>query len=189
DFNNLMSGIVGLSEQLKETLTPDDPRRGDIDVILSAGHRAFSVTRQLLAFGRRQIAQPKVLNLNDVVRDVAVLLGRLIGEDIHLEMRLSATEPIKMDPGHLSQLLMNLAINSRDAMRKGGRLTVRSSDTKLEARPYVLLEIEDTGSGMDQETLSHIFEPFFTTKEKDQGTGLGLATVYGIVKQAGGDIH
>jgi len=193
DFNNLITGILGISQELKGTFRPEDPRRAEIEELIKASNRAFDVTRQLLAFGRRQIASPKVIDINATISDFGKMLHRLIGEDIKLELRLSDQSHIRMDPGHMGQVLMNLTLNARDAMPDGGVILIQTTNIDHpqqngQPAPYVLLEVTDTGKGMDPETLTHLFEPFFTTKTKDQGTGLGLATVYGIVKQNGGDI-
>jgi PAS domain S-box-containing protein len=191
DFNNLITGILGITQDLKGTMSVHDPRREELEEVIKASNRAFDVTRQLLAFGRRQIIAPKVIDLNGTIRDFVRLLHRLIGEDVKLNLQLASASFVKMDPGNLGQVLLNLTLNARDAMPQGGTIRIRtesylSKDEK--ARPLVLLEVEDSGKGMSEEILSHIFEPFFTTKTKDKGTGLGLATVYGIVKQSGGDI-
>ena len=200
DFNNLLTGIIGYAELLLRKLDPNDPLRGGVDEIRKAGERAASLTRQLLAFSRKQILQPKRLNLNAVVRDMEKLLQRLIGEDIYLVTDLEAgLGMVEADPGQIEQVIINLVVNARDAMPLGGKLTIETRnaelddsyahrDVNLQPGPYVLLAVSDNGVGMDEETQTHIFEPFFTTKSSSQGTGLGLSTVYGIVKQSGGYI-
>ncbi len=194
DFNNLITGILGICQDLRETFSMNDPRRDEVEEVIKASNRAFDVTRQLLTFGRRQIISPKVIDVNGTVRDFVKLLHRLIGEDIKLDIQLSDDSHVKIDPGNLGQVLLNLVLNARDAMPHGGTLTIRTrnvlySKSSDRNEPFVLLEVADTGNGMDDEILSHIFEPFFTTKSKDKGTGLGLATVYGIVKQNAGNIE
>ena len=201
DFNNLLGVIIGYSDLLLPTLPPDDLSRHRIEEIKKAGQRAASLTRQLLAFSRKQVLTPKVLDLNAVVGETSKMLLRLLGEDIELITRLSpALDHVKVDPTQIEQVIMNLAINSRDAMPQGGKLVIETANTELdqrygqqrhiEVRPgnYVLLTVSDTGIGMDEKTQARIFEPFFTTKEMGKGTGLGLATVYGIIKQSGGYI-
>jgi PAS domain S-box-containing protein len=200
DFNNLLTIIRGYSDLLVEQVTAGSPIRGQMEEIRRAADRAAALTRQLLAFGRRQILAPQVLNLNKIVADMDKMLRRLIGEDIDLVTKLEpALSQTKVDPGQVEQVIMNLAVNSRDAMPEGGKLTIETANAELDenyarrhamAAPgqYVMLAISDTGCGMDAETQSHIFEPFFTTKETGKGTGLGLATVHGIVKQIGGEI-
>jgi two-component system cell cycle sensor histidine kinase/response regulator CckA len=198
DFNNLLTAIIGYSELLLSQLD-EGPVRRDVVEIKQAGDRAAALTRQLLAFSRQQVLEPQVVDLNAIARNIDQLLRRLIGEDVDL-----AAEPAadlgrtKADPGQIEQVIMNLAINARDAMPDGGRLTIRTSNVEVApeeaialgapAGAYVLLEVEDTGVGMDAETQSRIFEPFFTTKDPNKGTGLGLSTVYGIVQQSGGAI-
>jgi two-component system, cell cycle sensor histidine kinase and response regulator CckA len=200
DFNNLLTVITGYSERLLMGLADDDPLRKGAEAIKRSADRAASLTQQLLAFSRRQIMATKVLDLNTVVANMNKLLQRLIGEDVELVTRpASDLGRIKADPNQIEQVIMNLAVNSRDAMPQGGTLTIETSNVMLDkayaARhlglqpgPYVVLAVTDTGCGMDQETQSHLFEPFFTTKEQGKGTGLGLSTTYGIVKQSGGYI-
>ena len=199
DFNNLLGVILGYGELLLRRMPADDASRPKVEEILKAGERAAGLTRQLLAFSRKQVLQPKVLDLAAVVTETSRMLVRLIGEDIKL---VTATKEglgrVKADPGQLEQILMNLAVNARDAMPGGGSLTIETSLADLDeayaslngipAGRYCLLSVSDTGSGMTRQTLSHIFEPFFSTKAEGRGTGLGLATVYGIVKQSGGHI-
>jgi two-component system, cell cycle sensor histidine kinase and response regulator CckA len=199
DFNNLLTVINGYCERLVSFAGPDSPIRGDLDLIQEAGQRAAALTSQLLAFGRRQIMQPRVVDLNSVVVDMDKMLRRVLGETIvtreALDPSLGTTHA---DPGQLGQVIMNLAINARDAMPTGGTLTIETSNVdvfpnepspfRLPPGEYVSMIVRDTGHGMDEERLSHIFEPFFTTKEAGKGSGLGLPTVYGIVKQSGGEI-
>jgi len=200
DFNNLLTVIKGYAELLTDGCAEGDPRRGELEEIRKAADRAGALTRQLLAFSRQQVLAPKTLNLNQVVHSMEGLLRRLLGESIELSTALSKdVGQLRADPGQLEQVLMNLAINARDAMPRGGRLTISTANAEIDelyAREhptiapgrYVQLAVSDTGTGMDVETQAHIFEPFFTTKEMGKGTGLGLSTVYGIVKQSGGDI-
>jgi two-component system, cell cycle sensor histidine kinase and response regulator CckA len=200
DFNNLLMVIKGHTELLLNALPASDHVSKKIEQIDRAADRATSLTRQLLAFSRMQVLQPRVMNLNDIVEDMGKLLPRLIGENIQLAIRTSARlGAIRADASQMEQVIMNLAVNARDAMPGGGRLLIETSDAELDssytaAHPmvqrgrYVLLAVSDTGTGMDEETRTHIFEPFFTTKAQGKGTGLGLATVYGVVKQSGGFI-
>ena len=200
DFNNLVTIITGYSDMVLSRIGPEDPMRRDIEQIKKAGDRAHSLTRQLLAFSRRQMLQPKVLDLNAVVSNLEPMLHRLIGENIELAIVLKpGLGQVKADPGQLEQVIMNLTINARDAMPHGGKLLFETDNATLDevyarqhipTQPgsYVRLAVSDTGCGMDEATQSRIFEPFFTTKEQGKGTGLGLSTVYGIVKQSGGYI-
>jgi PAS domain S-box-containing protein len=198
DFNNLLTVINCYSDILLMQLDQDSHLRSSVEQIKKAGERAASLTSQLLAFSRRQVFQLKVLNLNDVVKDMYKWLRRLIGEDIDLVLELDPRlGRIKADPGQIEQVIMNLAVNARDAMPRGGKLTIETTNVKLKPRKhsiipagqYVLLSVGDTGCGMDATTLSHIFEPFFTTKDQGKGTGLGLSTVHGVIKQSGGHIE
>jgi PAS domain S-box-containing protein len=200
DFNNLLTVITGYSELGIRGMAADAPMRRNLEEIKKAGERAASLTRQLLAFSRKQMFQEQMVDLNSVVADMDKMLQRLIGEDIDM---VSLLEPdlcqIKADPGQIEQVLLNLAVNARDAMPRGGKLTIETSQAlldqdyfkshlKADTGRYVVLAVSDTGTGMDAETKKHIFEPFFTTKGVGKGTGLGLATVYGIVRQSGGNI-
>ncbi len=200
DFNNILSVIMGHGELLLAASAGDERARNGLEQIRRAADRAASLTQQLLAFSRKQVLQPKVLDMNEAVADVQKMLSRVIGEDIEL---LASLHPsllaVKVDPGQMEQVLMNLAVNARDAMPQGGTLRMETSnlkvsaemarDLELAAGRYVMLRVSDSGLGMDASTMSHIFEPFFTTKPMGKGTGLGLATVYGIVKQSGGSIQ
>jgi len=198
DFNNLLTIVAGYGQMLLDGLGPGDPIRRDLEAIMEAANRATTLTRQLLTFSRRQVVQPKILDLNRLVARMNRMLRRVIGEDVELKTALDAeVGRIKADPGQIEQVIMNLAVNARDAMPKGGKLVIETADIELgkESRevdlspgPYVRLLVSDTGKGMDPETQSHIFEPFFTTKGRGKGTGLGLSTVYGIIRQCGGDI-
>ncbi|PYP71977.1 MAG: hybrid sensor histidine kinase/response regulator [Gemmatimonadetes bacterium] len=200
DFNNLLTVIISYSDLLLEDLGRDDPKREDVAAVRKAAEGAAALTHQLLAFSRQQVLQPKVLDVNATVANTEKLLRRLIGEDIQLVAKLgSGLGSVKADPGQIEQVIMNLAVNARDAMPAGGQLTIETANVEMDeayvrghplAQPgrYVMLAVSDTGTGMDEQTKAHIFEPFFTTKELGKGTGLGLATVYGIVKQSGGFI-
>jgi signal transduction histidine kinase/CheY-like chemotaxis protein len=200
DFNNLLTVILGYTEMLRERVRQDGPAMEYSDEVQHAAERASALTNQLLAFSRRQVAIPRVVDLNEIVLGIDKMLRRIIGEDVQLEARLAPGLPaVKVDPSHIDQVIMNLAVNSRDAMPDGGKLTIETAAMELsseyagrhigvEAGPYVLLAVSDNGSGMDAAIQARLFEPFFTTKEKGKGTGLGLSIVYGIVKQNGGDI-
>jgi len=200
DFNNLLGVIIGYSQVLKRSLKPEHPLYEHAEEIEKASQRAVSLTRQLLAFSRQQVLEPVVLNMNALVSDMEKMLPRLIGEDIALTLTLDpALGQVKADPGQIEQVIMNLAVNARDAMPDGGKLTIQTANVDLDTTythqhpgsrvgSYVMLRVTDTGTGIDPEIQAQIFEPFFTTKERDKGTGLGLATVYGIVKQSGGYI-
>lgn len=200
DFNNLLTVIINSAEMVKVMLPDDHPAITDLDTVLKTTGKASSLTRQLLAFARRQIIEPRIINLNDLISNIANMLSRLIGENIELIIQ---TDPelgvAKVDPGQLEQVIFNLVVNARDAMPKGGTLIIKTANTvlgpehvqqHLEVNPgeYVLLSISDNGCGMSDEVKAHLFEPFFTTKEKGKGTGLGLATCLGIVKQSGGHL-
>ncbi|HEV8266246.1 MAG TPA: PAS domain S-box protein [Gemmatimonadales bacterium] len=200
DFNNLLTAILGNTQLLLRDLPPGDARRSDVDEIRRASERAAALTRQLLAYSRRQMLQPEVLDLNVVVADMDRMLRRLIGEHIALATVLAPNlGRVRADPSQIEQVVVNLAVNARDAMPQGGRLTIETANIELDegyadehlgavAGAYAMLAVTDTGTGMDETVRAHLFEPFFTTKEVGKGTGLGLATVYGIVKQSGGYI-
>jgi PAS domain S-box-containing protein len=197
DFNNLLTVIRLNTEIILEGFDPTDPRSDDVKQIKSAAERASSLTRQLLAFSRKQILQPRVLDMNSVVGTVEPMLRRLIGEDITIISHCAARGYVVADPGQLEQVLVNLVVNARDAMLQGGRINIETKNVDLDenytsehspvvAGRYVMLAVTDNGVGMSRDTREHAFDPFFTTKEAGKGTGLGLATVYGIVKQSGG---
>jgi PAS domain S-box-containing protein len=200
DFNNLLGVIIGYGEIVQEGMPGENPLRKCVDEILKASHRAAALTRQLLAFSRQQVMDPKVLDLNAVIKDTEKMLQRLIGEDVRLKTDLRTSFHIKADQGQIEQVIMNLAVNARDAMPGGGDLTLSTSNFVMDelfvrrypfpvaVGEYVLFAVSDGGVGMDAATRARIFEPFFTTKEKGKGTGLGLSTVYGIVKQSNGYI-
>ncbi len=199
DFNNLLTTVLGTCDLLLEELPPEKQWREDVEEIRKAGDRAAGLTRQLLAFSRKQVIEAATLDLNDTVLAVSTMLRRLIGEDIELITQLDVhLGMVRADPGQIEQVLLNLAVNSRDALPHGGKLVIETSNVRLEGDTtgfggipggdYVMLGVSDNGTGMDAETRSHIFEPFFTTKEQGKGTGLGLATVYGIVRQSGGHV-
>ena len=200
DFNNLLTVINSYAEFVAEELHEGTPMLDDVQQILEAGSRAAALTGQLLAFSRKQILAPTVLNLNEVIGGMTEMLGRILGEDINFLTELDADlGRVSADASQIEQVLMNLTVNARDAMSKGGELIVRTANADLDADhasthphtipgPYILLSVTDTGKGMTPEVMERVFEPFFTTKDKEHGTGLGLATVYGIVKQSGGNI-
>jgi two-component system cell cycle sensor histidine kinase/response regulator CckA len=200
DFNNLLTAILGYCNLMLDEMPAEDPLRQDLDEIRLAGERAAALTRQLLAFSRRQMLQPQTLDANALVRQMQKMLQRLVGEHIEVVMALDEPmAPIVVDPASIEQVLVNLAVNARDAMPAGGRLTLETAmvdlaeayaDSHAAVIPgrYAMLAVSDTGEGMDAPTRARVFEPFFTTKEQGRGVGLGLATVYGIVKQSGGYI-
>ena len=200
DFNNLLSVILGHGERLAKNLEPGDPRRERVDQILWSAGRAAELTRHLLAFSRLQVLEPKVVRLDAVAADAQEMLERVIGEDVDLHVAPPATlGHVRADPGQIVQVLLNLVVNARDAMPRGGRLTVEFADADLDERyaaahppcrpgRFVMMAVSDTGHGIDTETQKRVFEPFFTTKPEGLGTGLGLSTAYGIVKQSGGFI-
>ena len=201
DFNNMLTIILGYGELVLEALPKDDSLRTAVEAMCEAGTRATNLTRQLLAFSRRAVMEPKLVDLNNLIGEMEKMLRRLIGEDIVLTTLLAPNlSQVLVDPSQIDQVIMNLIVNSRDAMPQGGQLTIGTSNVEVDdeyARlhpgvapgKYVKLEITDTGCGMPRDVKDHIFEPFFTTKEAGKGTGLGLATVYGIVKQSGGHIQ
>jgi CheY-like chemotaxis protein len=200
DFNNLLTAILGYADLVAEQLSPADPLRADVEEIRKAADRGAALTRQLLAFSRQQVLEPQVLDVNSIVEGVVQLIRRLVGPDIEIVVKTDpAIALVQADAGQLEQVLMNLAINARDAMDHGGRLTIETANVWLEANdptvtpavpagPHIVLSVADTGIGMDEETRRRIFEPFFTTKDRGKGTGLGLSTVYGIIMQSNGAI-
>ena len=200
DFNNMLTAITGYGEMLRSGFKPDDPLRADVDEILGAAQRAAQLTRQLLAFSRQSVLQPRLVVMNDVVRGIHNMLARIVGTKVEFR---TALDPdlglVKADPSQMEQVVLNLCVNARDAMPDGGTLELKTCNVDMDAQaahdagiekpgPYVMIAVTDSGVGMDPETRVRIFEPFFSTKPAEKGTGLGLATVYGIVKQSGGDI-
>ena len=200
DFNNLLTIITGYSQLILGNLGPHDVNRHSVEQILKAGERAAGLTKQLLAFSRRQVLQPRILDINKLVTSLGAMLQRLIGEDVDLRLALRPDlGRVSADPGQIEQVIMNLVVTARDAMPKGGTLTIETSNRQLDesysarhiavkAGGYVMLAVSDNGSGMDAATQARLFEPFFTTKGLGKGTGLGLSTVFGIVKQSGGSV-
>jgi two-component system cell cycle sensor histidine kinase/response regulator CckA len=200
DFNNLLTVITGYAQVVRDRLPLEDSSREDLEEVVRASERAGSLTRQLLAFGRKQVLRPRVLDLNSIVRDLEKMLRRVIGKNVAIEMTLDpALGRVHADQGQMEQVILNLAVNARDAMPEGGTLTIETRNMEVKGRPgpaqetlapgpYVTLVVGDTGCGMSEEVKAHLFEPFFTTKEVGKGTGLGLSTVYGIVRQSAGSI-
>ncbi len=200
DFNNVLTGILGFADRALEKVPPDSPIRSDLEVVISLAERASDLTSQLLAFGRKKILAPRIFNINTVIENVDKMLQQIIGEDIDL-VTVPAPDlgQVKADPTQIEQVILNLAVNSREAMPRGGKLTIETANVDLDEEyarthpgakqgPYVMLAVSDTGCGISKEIMQHVFEPFFTTKEPGRGTGLGLATVYGIVKQSEGNV-
>src|SRR5438067_350311 len=198
DFNNLLAVIIGYSDLLLESLGSSDQNRAKVEQIKQAANSAASLTRQLLTFSRQQVIQPVVLDINQIVGNTEKMLRRLIKENIEFTVVLDRNlDRVTADPGQIEQIVLNLVVNARDAMPNGGKLRIQTRNVRLEGDPgahvpsgcFILLEVTDTGTGMDQHTQAHIFEPFFTTKAVGEGSGLGLATVYAIVKQSNGHIE
>jgi signal transduction histidine kinase/DNA-binding response OmpR family regulator len=201
DFNNILTVILGYSEEIINNLHEQDPLRNEIQEIINAGQRASSLTRQLLTFSRKQVIKPELININEVIKNLSKMLMRLIGEDVDFILNLAEdVPPVMADVGQMEQVIMNLVINAREAMQMGGVLTISTFGYKadeafvarhpmISGEHFAVLKVQDTGCGMTKDTLEHIFEPFFTTKAKGHGTGLGLPTVYGIIRQTGGNIH
>jgi nitrogen-specific signal transduction histidine kinase/CheY-like chemotaxis protein len=200
DFNNILSAIIGYAQLGLLKLSETDPLRSNFEIILKSAEKASQLIQQLLAFSRRQVMRPEVVNLNSLLENMQTMITRLIGEDIQVEInKREGLWNVKVDTVQMEQVIMNLVVNARDAMPKGGKLIIETDNVTLDSSyaqthrdvipgDYVMLSISDTGCGMTEEVKAHIFEPFFTTKEPGRGTGLGLATVYGIVKQSNGHI-
>jgi nitrogen-specific signal transduction histidine kinase/CheY-like chemotaxis protein len=200
DFNNMLTAIIGYTELAKSQLPQEHPVQQDLDNVHDAARRSAGLTRQLLAFARKQVITPRAVDLNDLISRIDTMLNRLLGEDIRLVMKLkTGLAPVLIDAGQFEQVLMNLAVNARDAMPNGGTLSIETADVSVDeawcqqhpgatAGEYGLVRVTDTGVGMSREVMAHLFEPFFTTKPSGEGTGLGLAMCYGIVKQSGGTI-
>ena len=200
DFNNVLSVILSYGEVLLGDMMPGDPLRADVEEIRKAASRAAGLTRQLLLFSRQQVAEPKVLDLREVLASMEKMVQRILGADVDLVLvTAKSAGRVRADPSHVEQVILNLVVNARDAMPMGGKLTIETENVVLDegyaqehlpakAGPYVMMAVSDTGTGMDRETQARIFEPFFTTKEKGKGTGLGLSTVFGVVQQSGGNI-
>jgi two-component system cell cycle sensor histidine kinase/response regulator CckA len=201
DFNNVLTAIFGYADLLLDSLELVDPRRTDVEEIKRAANRAAALTRQLLAFSRKQVMLPRRVSVNEIIANIQTLLAKLVGDEIELRIHAApGLGDVIADPGQIEQVLMNLAANSRDAMPEGGRLTIATANARLDDTDvaditgmtpgdFVTLTVADSGTGIPEDVRPHIFEPFFTTKEQGKGTGLGLATVYGIVKQSGGWIY
>jgi signal transduction histidine kinase len=199
DFNNLMTGIMGIAHEILEDMRPEHPHHEDVRQIVAAAQRAAQLTRQLLAFGRKQVSSPSLLDLNGILREMLRMFRRLLRENIELDVKF--VEPLKsvrIDPGQFEQVMLNLILNARDAMPEGGRIQIRTANIAAtdplpgfqdrQPGPYVHVRVADSGGGMSGQVLERLFEPFFTTKELGKGSGMGLATAYGIIKQHGGDI-
>jgi PAS domain S-box-containing protein len=190
DFNNMLTAITGYAELLAHSFEEDDPRADDVEQVRKAAAHAAVLTRQLLTFSRKQVLLPQRLDVNDVVRGLESMLARTLGGEVELTTTFAETlAPVETDPDQLVQVVLNMALNGRDAMPAGGRLTITTSDVERESEPFVCVEVTDTGTGMDDDVRSRVFEPFFTTKDTGKGTGLGLATAYGFVTQSGGRIE
>ena len=190
DFNNMLTAISGYAELLAYSFDEGDSRADDVDQIRKAAAHAAALTRQLLTFSRKQVLLPQRLDVNDVVRDLETMLARTIGAEVELRTSLAdGLAFVETDPDQLAQVVLNMAINGRDAMPDGGILTISTSLVDSETGAFVAVEVADTGTGMDEETRTRVFEPFFTTKDTGKGTGLGLATAYGVVSQSGGRIE
>ena len=190
DFNNMLTAITGYAELLAYSFDEGDPRADDVEQVRKAAAHAAALTRQLLAFSRKQVLLPQRLDVNEVVRGLESMLARTLGGEVELTTSLAETlAPVETDPDQLAQVVLNFALNGRDAMPAGGCLTITTSDVERDSEPFVCVEVTDTGIGMDEETRNRVFEPFFTTKDTGKGTGLGLATAYGFVSQSGGRIE